>query len=465
MFYIVENETQLERLEEYGECGCFLIPILSNDFYHPILTELIGVYIRPLYDDPVIDYVTGEETGTEGQGYFIPTGHDEGLNVDKARVEQLLKSFKAIYVLNGKTMLYHFPKLKTKDLNLKCVMNHYEKLDWEVQSSTYDWYYHRFGDKETLNQLIPISQIYDRCEKIYDKVKATILEPEPAGYSFYNDKALKLYFLVEQSGITVDSYNFIDKFNPNNEDFSMYRNKVYTSYNMYNITSRPTNSFNAVNFLAIPKGENFRKCFRPSTPDGYFVEFDYDGYHIRLISEQIGYKLNEDEKAHLQLAKLWTGKESFSDDEYSKLKGLNFQIIYGSIPDQYKNIEFCQKIQAYTDKVWNDFIKDGVVTPYSGKIFTNMLSEMYPQKLMNYHIQSLETSRNIVVLNKLLKLLAKGHYKSKVILVTYDSFTLDFVRSDGEELLNKIRVILEGRDESGAVYYPVKIKKARDFNF
>src|SRR5574344_372548 len=100
MFYIVENETQLERLEEYGECGCFLIPILSNDFYHPILTELIGVYIRPLYDDPVIDYVTGEETGTEGQGYFIPTGHDEGLNVDKARVEQLLKSFKVIYVLN-----------------------------------------------------------------------------------------------------------------------------------------------------------------------------------------------------------------------------------------------------------------------------------------------------------------------------------------------------------------------------
>ena len=84
---------------------------------------------------------------------------------------------------------------------------------------------------------------------------------------------------------------------------------------------------------------------------------------------------------------------------------------------------------------------------------------------MNYHIQSLETSRNIVVLNKLLKLLAKGHYKSKLILITYDSFTLDFVRSDGEELLDKIKTILEGKDEPGAVHYPVKIKKARDFNF
>lgn len=466
MFYIVETEDQLERLKEYGEYGCFVHIITSNDFYHPALSGLVGVYIRPLYDDPIINVASGEITGYVGQGYIIPVCHDEGINVSKEVVEDLLKNFKTIHVINGKNILYQFPKLKTVDLSLKFAMSHYDKLDWEVKSSTYDWFYNRYGDKESLNQLIPISQIYDRCEKIYNKVKDIILESEPDGFEFYNVEAIRDYFLVEQAGIQIDSSNFIKIFTPNNEDFSIYRSKVYTNYNMYNVTGRPTNSFNAVNFLAIPKGEDYRKCFRPSTNNGEFIEYDYDGYHIRLVSEQIGYKLKEDEKAHLQLAKLWTGKDTFTDDEYGKLKGLNFQIIYGSIPEEHKNHEFSRKVQSYIDNLYRTFVEQGRIRDIiSHKAFTQELRDMYPQKLMNYMIQSLETSRNVVILKKVLKFLNRGHYKSKIILITYDSFLMDYNPEDGEELVNQIKNIMEGRDKKDTIHYPVKIHRSKNLNF
>ena len=43
----------------------------------------------------------------------------------------------------------------------------------------------------------------------------------------------------------------------------------------------------------------------------YFVEFDFDGYHLRLLCEQINYPLTE-ESAHKQLAKLYFGKEEIT---------------------------------------------------------------------------------------------------------------------------------------------------------
>ena len=43
---------------------------------------------------------------------------------------------------------------------------------------------------------------------------------------------------------------------------------------------------------------------------------------------------------------------------------------------------------------------------------------MHPQKLMNYVMQSLETSRNILILKEVLRYLKDK--KSKIVLYTYD---------------------------------------------
>jgi RNA binding exosome subunit len=80
---------------------------------------------------------------------------------------------------------------------------------------------------------------------------------------------------------------------------------------------------------------------------------------------------------------------------------------------------------------------------------------MNPQKLMNYVMQSLETSRNILILKNVLRYLQ--HKKSKAVLYTYDSILFDFSKEDGKELLTDLEEILS---ENGK--YPVKFKFSKN---
>ena len=445
MFYIVESQEQIKRLEVYKDFGCFLELIESNDNYHPKLTEVIAVYVRPVID--------------KGQGYIIPINHDEGLNQNLADVYGVLKTFSKVYVLDKKRVLYHYVGGKELiDLGLKEAMLRFDQLDTETSIKTYNWFYSRYSQLSNLNQIIPITKHYERCEELYSRVESLIKEEDPAGFQFYNETATKTYFMAEQGGLRVDIHGFLNYFKLNNENYSLDGETVYTRYNLCNPTSRPTNSFNGVNFLAIPHGREFRNCWKPQS-GGHWAELDFDGYHIRLVAEQIGYNLNLEDKAHLQLARLWYGKDEISEVEYGKVKGLNFQIIYGSIPEEYKGLEFTDKVQAYIDQLWKQYKKQGYVeNPISHKRFTKNLKDMTAHKLMNYMVQSLETARNVNILQKVLHYLYKTGSKTRVELITYDSFLLDVAPGE-DSIVLKVKEIME---QGG---YPVKLKTGEDLNF
>ena len=226
-------------------------------------------------------------------------------------------------------------------------------------------------------------------------------------------------------------------------------NKVLTYYNLYNATSRPTNSFNSVNFAAIPHTERHRKTFRPQ--NDYFIEFDFDGYHLRLLCNQVDYALSN-ESAHKQLAKLYFDKDKITDEEYNKAKQINFQAIYGKIPEEHKNLKIFEEIQEYIDTMWDMFNSNGVVlNPQSSKPFTKELKDMHPAKLMNYMMQSLETSNNVLILKEVLRYLKDK--KTKIALYTYDAILFDFSREDGKETLQHIEKIMSVDNK-----YPVKFK-------
>ena len=285
-------------------------------------------------------------------------------------------------------------------------------------------------------------------------------EPEPAGFDFYNELATKLFFLVEQNGLRVDKHEFITRFKPNNADFSINGETVYTNYNLYNITSRPTNSFNSINFLAIPKGIEFRRCFKPS--NSRFVQYDFDGYHVRIVADLVGYKLDPDIKAHKQLATIRSGKTDFTHSEYVQAKADNFRMIYGNPSEEDKKLEFSQKIQEYIETEWKQYRKEGQVqNPDSGKEFNRKLKDMYNSKLFNYMIQSIETSRNVKVLYEVLRYLNSVKAKSKIVLITYDAFLLDYAESDGPELIQAVKTIMEGKDRR----FPVSVEESKDLNF
>ncbi len=440
MFYIVEEESKLERLENLTRLGLYVDVILSNDLYHPSLNSVVAVYIRPIKSK---------------HGFIIPINHDEGFNIDKERILELLSKASKLYTLNKKDLLYHFNLQSAIDLSLLYSMVKYQRLEYSREISTINYFYNKFKDFKNINRLIPISKLYESCEKVYDKVSNVIDFEIPEGFEFYNTTATNVFYLLEQGGLGIHYKQFNELFKPRNPLYNTINNTVLTSYNLYNATSRPTNAFNSVNFAAIPKSEEHRKCFRPQ--NDYFVEFDFDGYHLRLLCDQIDYPLTN-ESAHKQLAKQYFNKEEITDDEYSQAKQINFHAIYGKIPEEYAFLEVFTKIDEFIKNLWSEYETNGkILAPISNKPFTKALKDMNPQKLMNYVMQSLETSRNILILKDVLRYLQNK--KTKVVLYTYDALLFDYNKEDGKETLEELKEILESGKN-----YPVKFKFSKDLS-
>jgi len=434
MFYIVETEDQIQLLKNLGTRGGYVEVISSNDNYHPLLTTTVAVYLRPL------DY---------HEGYILPITHDEGLNLSKDCVYDILKEYTTLFTLDKKELLYHFILPSVTDISLLYSMTNYNRLELPRSNSTCNWYYNRFQEFKEINAIIPIAKLFEKCEQNYNSINSILQYAIPNGFEFYNKTATLVFFMIERSGLRITYQSFIDLFKPNNPVYNIEDNIAYTSYNLYNTTSRPTNAFNSVNFAAIPKAPEFRKAIIPQ--NDVFVEMDFDGYHLRLLCEQIGYELTQ-ESAHVQLARLYFGKDEIAEDEYAKAKQINFHAIYGKIPPEYAFLDVFDKIQTYIDKLWKQFQEQGYVEdPISGKRFTQQLPDMHPQKLMNYMMQSLETSRNITILKDVLMFLQKK--KTKLALYTYDAFVFDFDKEDGKDTLESLEQIMNQGQK-----YPIKFK-------
>ena len=438
MFYIVEQEEKLDNLSKLVKLGCYVDVISNNDYYHPGLSSTIAVYIRML---------------NSKHGYIIPIDHDEGLNIDKDRVYGLLLKASKLYTLDKKNLLYHFNLQGAIDLSLVYSMTKYDRLEYSKDNSTINHFYNKYREFKDINKIIPLAKLYESCEKLYDSIHEVIEYELPFGFDFYNQIATNVFYLIEQTGLGIYYDAYKELFNPRDIKYNTVDNRVLTSYNLYNATSRPTNSFNSVNYAAIPKTTQHRKSFKPT--NDFYVEFDFDGYHLRLLAEQIDFGLSS-ESAHKQLAKLYFGKDEITDEEYNQAKQINFQAIYGKIPDEHKDLDIFQKVQSFIDQLWVEFGGLGFVeNPHSRKRFTEKLKDMHAQKLMNYMMQSLETSRNVLILKEVLRYLKDK--QTKIALYTYDAILFDFSKEDGKETLQDIEKIMSEDNK-----YPVKFKFSKD---
>ena len=442
MFYIVESEEQLEELRALGGKGCFVEVISGNDNYHPKLSSTVAVYIRPL---------------DHKEGYILPTGHTEGLNLSIDKVQEVLNSFQVKYTVDKKNYLYHFRGKSIIDLALVYSLKNYETLQLPNAPQSINWYYNKYRDNPDLNKIIPLTKLFEKCERNYRSIEDLFEQAQQIVdtnyWQFYNQVATGVYYLMEQSGLKIEEEEFIEMFKPNNVKYSIEDGKVYTSYNPYNVTSRPTNAFNSINFAAIPKKGAFREKIIPSSD--WFVEFDFDGYHIRLLAELVGEPILG-KSAHTELGKMYFDKEEISEEEYNLGKQITFQIVYGKIPKEYSHVPLFRKIDAYIKNLWKTYESQGYIEdPISGRRLSKNLKDMHPQKLMNYMMQSLETSRNIRILSKVLKYLQNK--RTKVTLYTYDAILFDYDKKDGKGLLEDLDKILS---EDGK--YPVKFKASKN---
>jgi len=114
----------------------------------------------------------------------------------------------------------------------------------------------------------------------------------------------------------------------------------------------------------------------------------------------------------------------------------------------------------FIETLWIEFNQKGFIEdPISRrKYFKEYLPDMHKYKLMNYFVQSLETSRNIEILSRVVEYLKDK--KNKVVLVTYDAITVDFAQADGLDTLEELEKLLDTNSQ-----FPVRVSYGKNFNF
>ena len=98
----------------------------------------------------------------------------------------------------------------------------------------------------------------------------------------YNDEVVKNLHHIESNGLKTIGKN-LHGFISNGDDM------IFSEYNLFTTTGRPSNRFGGVNFAALNKSDGSRKHFISRFEDGVLLEFDFDAYHLRLIGKLVDY--------------------------------------------------------------------------------------------------------------------------------------------------------------------------------
>ena len=431
MYFIIETAEQLSQLPKPEKC--FIELMSMSEHTHPALTT------------PCVLYYNDFE-----KGYIIPINHSEAFSLTTTQIEDFLRDIPKVYLLDKKWHSYYLDVPNSIDLYFTVLDVEGKIQDFQCYTPVHLDFYEKLKYSPQVNTLIPISKHYERCECMFEMVKEYVGKESNIEWQ---DKYVEVYKWVEEQGISVDEKLFDKYFETPWKGRSLRDSRVYSSYNLYNITSRPTNAFNSINFLAFNKENGSRTAFIPQ--NDAFVEFDFDGYHIRLIANAMYTDIPQDQSIHEYLGRQYFNKEELTPEEYQEAKKITFRQMYNGVEEEYMHIEFFEDVYHTVRAMWTAYKNNGFLELPNGRKLTQ--ENANPQKLFNYYIQCLETVNNVKKLSKLKDYLKDK--QSKVLLVVYDSILIDYAASDGKGTLSHIKDILE---EDG---YKVKAKKGDNYNF
>ena len=360
----------------------------------------------------------------QDEQYIVPIHHTEKYQDEI----QMIETNQTIFVQDLK-QYYHntlvFGK-DVRDMNWSYYLQHNKPYDFEQHLTGAHHHYNRLHyNKDDVNDLVPLVKHIEYLEPIAKNLYQS--------YEEHDQTTLLTLQDIERHGLRT------------------YEKMVYSEYNPYTSTGRPSNRFGGMNFAALNKSDGSRKEFISRFNNGVLVEMDFDAYHLRLIGEIIGYQFPKG-SVHEHMGKLY-------GLPYEEAKALSFKYLYGGITDEVSDNPFFSKVNDYIKLLWQDFQTNNFVESYiySRRIYRKNLQDMNPNKLFNYMIQLMETENNIEILNRLQPKLEQ--YNSKLVLYNYDAFLFDFDTKDGLDFLNMVKQTIECGGK-----YPVKIGKGVNYH-
>jgi DNA polymerase I-like protein with 3'-5' exonuclease and polymerase domains len=260
---------------------------------------------------------------------------------------------------------------------------------------------------------------------------------------------------LESNGIYVNAEcfnkHFDAKVNPNG--------LVYSQYNVYTSTGRPSNHFDNVNYAALNKDDGVRSCFVSRYGDkGFMMLVDYSAFHPRIICNLVNFPLSIDEDIYKYLGEMYL-KRKVTEYDMEEIKSVTMRQLYGGVEEKYEGIKYFASLKEFMNDNWNFFKNNGyVLTPmFKRKITDKHLHDPNPAKLFNYILQATESEVAISALRWINNYLIGK--KTKAVLYTYDSILFDFYKPDGHEVVGNIMELM-----MVAKKFPIKVYMGLSYN-
>jgi len=397
MFWLIETQEQFDEFKSFQLEEVIAIPVERHPEQHPGIYAPLCLYIK--------DVLTGES-------FLLNFFHDEALQVDILQVREWLRSINTIYVINRKRFNYFL--YTSNSINVPLEIEPFNNL-----------FSRKYRNDPELNNIIPIVKHFEYCETIALKVLEVknMVKNDP-----FRKELEDIFWVIERNALKV-STDFKEHFNLQRPFLSLYNTYIFNEYNLDNITGRPTNHFNSINFVALNKDNGCREVFIPR--NDFLLELDLVSYHPTLISKLVGYQSTTGD-IYLDFGNEYgMGRE--------EAKKLVFQQLYGNVFETYKDFKFFKLTTDYINNLWSTYNKQGYIEGVNNRytFYKDKIPKMNPAKLFNYYIQNYETINNVELLKEMLSIL-KGR-STKIILYVYDAFLLDTSKEDKES----IQAILE----------------------
>ena len=413
---IVENQQEKDKfLECWNNEQSTIIPIWQDLEKHPMNNGVSFLYVR-----------------FSTQDFILPFNHND---CEKLEID-LSTSNQPKWIWNKKGFL----QTKIDISNLKDIQTalYFESsiiYPFNDKLEPLTNFYYRLGLRDDLGKSIPIMKWGGVLKEITNEWNLSNTN------SWVDDTMIPILSEIEQYGLNVDRKKFIDRWPTNAKQ--LLNDTIFTEYNPYIITSRPSNRHGGINFGALNKNDGTRDVFIP-TKGKVFLQFDYDAYHVRIIAKLIKFKLPEG-SIHQWLADQY-------GCSYEESKGRTFRILYGGVSDEDRKIPFFDKVDKFIKNFQQESINRGYLqTPKGRKIPLGWIENPNGLKFFNYLLQASETEFNIEAMKRL-----KDIGLPLPILYTYDSFLYSF--DDSEiKIIKEVKTVLESYG------FPIKAEWGTDY--
>lgn len=416
---IVESTHELEGfLQQWEALPSYVIPIWVDLEKHPMNNSLAFLFIS---------FDSGD--------YIIPFNHTDCICITEV---DLSNSTTPKVVWNKKGLLQTNLHIKNmQDLQTKLFFGNNVAYPLDDKLDVLRGFYNRNGVRDDLGKIIPIMKFIEVLAEVSREIK-NLPKRDIIGKNWIDTEVIPTLAEVEKMGLRIHTEKYFDRWDALYHTKHLVGDIIYTEYNPYTITSRPSNRHGGINFAALNKDDGTRDVFIPREGN-VFLQLDYDAYHVRIMAEFIDFHIPEI-SGHSWLAKQY-------GIGYAESKGRTFRNIYGGVID--KHIPFFNEIDKFIQLFWDNTQKTGLIQTTKRRIPLEYVDEPNPQKVFNYLLQSMETEINIGILKKLID---AGFTP---VLYSYDSFLFDI--PPNKELMREIKNITDSKG------FPSKISIGRNY--